>query len=114
MVASHQASWTFPGGLGQVFDACMRAVPHCGFRVAAANPALGRIEAKASVGLRSWGETITITVAPDGRTDIRSACRGIQLVDYGKNKANVTALFTAIGQFLQPQPPPQAGASPPG
>ena len=113
MVASHQGSVTFPGGLDRVFDACMKAVPHCGFRVAAADPAYGHIEAKASVGLRSWGENITITVAPDGRTDIRSACRGIQLVDYGKNKANVTALFTAIGQFLQPQPP-QAGAPPPG
>jgi len=113
MVASHQGSVNFPGGFGQVFDACMKAVPQCGFRVAAAEPALGRIEAKASVGLRSWGENITITVAPDGRTDIRSACRGIQLVDYGKNKANVTALFTSIGQFLQPQPP-QVGAPPPG
>jgi hypothetical protein len=113
MVASHQGSVTFPGGLNQVFDACMKAVPQCGFRVGAADPARGQIEAKSSIGLRSWGENITITVAPDGRTDIRSACRGIQLVDYGKNKANVTALFTAIGQFLQPQPP-QAAASPPG
>jgi hypothetical protein len=113
MVASHQGSVTFPGGPQQVFDACMKAVPQCGFRVAAADPARGQIQAKARVGFRSWGENITIAVAPDGRTDIRSACRGIQLVDYGKNKANVTALFTAIGQFLQP-PPPQAGDSPPG
>jgi len=52
------------------------------------------------MGMRSWGEKITITVGADGRTDIKSACRGIQLIDYGKNKANVNALFAAIGQSL--------------
>ena len=112
MVASHQDSVTFPASPDQVFDACTKAVPYCGFRVAAADPARGHIEAKSSIGFRSWGENITITVGPDGRTDIRSACRGIQLVDYGKNKANVTALLTAIGQLLQRQPPP-GGAWPP-
>ena len=55
------------------------------------------------MGLRSWGENITI-VSADGRADIKSSCRGIQLVDYGKNKANVNALFSALEQLLPSQP----------
>ena len=100
MAASHQGTMVFPAGKEQLFQACLRAVGQCGFTLGASNPEAGVIAASARMGMRSWGEKITITIAPDGRTDIRSTCRGIQLIDYGKNKANVNALFAAIGQSL--------------
>ena len=104
MPASHQASMTFPAGRDEVFQACMRAVSQCGFRVADSDPETGQIEAKARMGMRSWGENITINISAEGRADIKSSCRGIQLIDYGKNKANVNALFSALGLLLPPQP----------
>lgn len=100
MAASHQGTMVFSAGRDELVQACLRAVAQCGFTLGASNPESGQITASARMGMRSWGEKITITVGADGRTDIKSACRGIQLIDYGKNKANVNALFAAIGQSL--------------
>ena len=108
MPASYESHMTFPSGKDEVFQACMKAVPQCGFRIAESDPEAGRIGARTKMGMRSWGEIVTISITADGRTDIKSSCRGIQMVDYGKNKANVNALFAAIGQFLPPPPQPQA------
>jgi len=104
MVASHQGSMTFPASRDEAFEACTKAVSQCGFRIAESNPEAGQIEARTRMGLRSWGERITITISAEGRADIKSSCRGIQVVDYGKNKANVNALFSALGSLLPPQP----------
>jgi hypothetical protein len=109
MPASHESYMTFSSSKDELFQACMQAVPQCGFRIAESDPEAGQIEARTKMGIRSWGEIITITVRTDGRADIKSSCRGIQAVDYGKNKANVNALFSALGQLLPqpPQPQPQ-------
>ncbi len=104
MPVSHQRSMTFPAGGDEVFRACMRAVSQCGFRIAESNPEAGQIEARAGMSMRSWGERITITTSAAGRVDIKSSCRWIQLVDYGKNKANVNVLFSALGLLMPPQP----------
>ena len=50
MPASHQRSMTFPAGKDEVFQACMKAVSQCGFRIAESHPEAGQIEAKARVG----------------------------------------------------------------
>jgi hypothetical protein len=107
MPASYESYMTFPSGKDEVFQASLRAVQQCGFRIAESDPEAGRIGARTKMGVRSWGEIVTIAVTPDGRTDIKSSCRGIQMVDYGKNKANVNALFSAIGQLLPSPPQPQ-------
>ena len=104
MPASHQRSMTFPAGKDEVFQACMKAVSQCGFRIAESHPEAGQIEARAKIGMRSWGERITITTSAAGKVDIQSTCRWIQIVDYGKNKANVNALFSALGLLLPPRP----------
>lgn len=98
MPASYQGSMTVPAPRNEVFEACVRAVPQCGFRLVQSDPETGEIQARSSMGLRSWGEKISINVGAGGRVDIRSVCRGIQMVDYGKNKANVNALLSALGQ----------------
>ena len=106
MPASHQSSMAISAERSEVFEACLKAVHQCGFRVVASNPETGQIEARTKIGIRSWGENITITVGTEGTVDIKSSCRGIQMVDYGKNKANVNALSSALG-MLVPSPPQQ-------
>ncbi len=103
MPASHQGSMTFPAGRDNVFQACLQAVSQSGFRVLGSSQETGRIDARSGAGLRSWGENIAVTVSDGGRVDIKSSCRGIQVIDYGKNKANVNALFSALSAALQPQ-----------
>jgi hypothetical protein len=107
MPANYQSSMAFPAAGADVFRACMSAVPQCGFRVLSSNPESGQIDARAGMGFRSWGENIVITVSAEGRADVKSSCRGFQVVDYGKNKANVEALFSALTTLLPPQPQPQ-------
>lgn len=102
MPASHKGSMAFPASGSRVFQACLQAVPQCKFRVVSSNPESGEIHARASMGFRSWGENIAINVSGDGRVDIKSSCRGIQLVDYGKNRANVDALFSALAVLVPP------------
>jgi len=94
---------TLPAGRNEVFQACVKAVSQCGFRIVESNPEAAQIKARTTMGLRSWGENITI-ISADGRADIKSSCRGIQVIDYGKNRANVNALFSALGQLLPSQP----------
>lgn len=103
MPASRQGSMAFSAGRDEVFQASMKALSQCGFHVAESNPEAGQIKATTGMGLRSWGEKITISVSADGRADITSSCRGIQLIDYGKNKANVNAFLSALGPLLPPQ-----------
>lgn len=100
MPASYKSSKPFPASGSAVFQACLQAVPQCKFRVVSSNPESGEIRARASMGFRSWGENIAINVSGDGRVDIKSSCRGIQLVDYGKNRANVDSLFSALAVLV--------------
>jgi hypothetical protein len=101
--ASYQRGMNFPADTDEVFQACVKAVSQCGFRIAGSDPEAGQIEARSKISMRSWGEKITITTSPAGRVDIKSTCYWIQVVDWGKNKANVNALFSALGQLLPPQ-----------
>ena len=103
MPASYQGSMTFPAGRDEIFQACTKAVSQCGFRIVESHPEAAQITARTRMGLRSWGENITITCA-NGSADIKSSCRGIQVIDYGKNRANVNALFSALGLLLPSQP----------
>jgi hypothetical protein len=102
--ASYQYGIDFPGGRDEVFQACVKAVSQCGFRIAGSDPEAGQIEARSKMGLRSWGEKITLRTSAAGRVDIKSTCYWIQVVDWGKNEANVHALFSALVQLLPPKP----------
>ncbi len=104
MPANYQSSMRFTASGSDVFQACLTAVPQCGFSIKSSNPGSGQIDARAGVGLRSWGENITIAVSPDGSLSIKSSCRGFQLVDYGKNRANVEKITSALAALLPPSP----------
>ena len=105
MPANYQGTTAFPAASrDQIFQASLQAVSQCGFRLIGSNPEAGQISARSGMGLRSWGENILINVGNDGRVDIKSTCRGIQVVDYGKNKSNVNSLLSALGAFLSAQP----------
>jgi hypothetical protein len=101
MFRSHQGSMTFPAGRDEVFQACMKAVSQCGFRIARSNPESGQIEARAGMGLLSWGENITITVSTEGRVDIKSSFPKIQVIDYGKTGRTLTHCFPRLGCFCR-------------
>jgi hypothetical protein len=102
MPVNREDSRTFSAGRDQVYQASMQAASQCGFNITESDPEAGQIKATTRMGLRSWGEHITISVSADGRANIKSSCRGIQLVDYGKNKANINAFFAALGPLLPP------------
>jgi hypothetical protein len=106
MPANHKASATFAASKDEIFQACLKAAQQCGFNVTASDPEAGQIAATTKMGVRSWGEKIAISVSADGRTDVSSTCRGIQLVDYGKNKQNVNAFLSGLTSLL-PSPAPQ-------
>jgi hypothetical protein len=96
-------AWPSPQAGMKSFKPSMKALSQCGFHVAESNPEAGQIKATTGMGLRSWGEKITISVSADGRANITSSCRGIQFIGYGKNKANVNAFLSALGPLLPPQ-----------
>ncbi len=100
MPANREDSRTFSAGRDEVYQASMQAASQCGFNITESDPEAGQIKATTGMGLRSWGEHITISVSIDGRANIKSSCRGIQLVDYGKNKANINAFFAALEPLL--------------
>jgi hypothetical protein len=102
--ASYQRGANFPAGKDELFQACVKAVSQCGFRIARSDPEAGQIEARSKVSLRSWGEKITIATSAAGRVDIKSTCYWIQIVDWGKNEANVDRLFSALLTLIPAQP----------
>jgi hypothetical protein len=104
MPASREDSMAFSAGRDEIYQASLKAASQCGFNIAESNQEAGQIKATTRMGLRSWGEHITISVSADGRAGIKSSCRGIQLIDYGKNKANINAFFAALQPLLPPQP----------
>lgn len=48
-----------------------------------------------SFSIRSWGEVITIKII-NGKLKVLSACTGIQLTDFGKNRSNIRRLSDTI------------------
>jgi uncharacterized protein (DUF1499 family) len=106
-----------PVPAAEAFDATYRALASLGFSVAHADPAVGLISAKSSLDLMSWGENLELYVQPTTATTstviIRSALK-FGLVDWGKNKKNVTKIGDAIRAQLGTFPGAVAGAQPAG
>lgn len=71
------------------------------------------ISAHSPLSGSSWGENLKINIQLTGELRIESKCSGgfnmFQLVDWGKNKRNVLALFASVEQLTghSPMPPGQ-------
>jgi hypothetical protein len=72
------------------------------------------LEAETGVSIRSWGETMSVRVSAGARggalVTASSRCNA-QLVDWGKNEANLDKFRAAFLSALSAAPPPQQGAS---
>lgn len=89
----------------QVFQASGQALFMAGAKVNSADYNTGVYTASFGVGMRSWGENMTVFI---GRTEIgcslniRSECiNPIQLMDWGKNNQNIQTLTRELSRILQ-------------
>jgi hypothetical protein len=107
-----------PQAPAMVFDAIGRVLTGQGARIAQADPATGRIVAKTSFTMASYGETIAATVAPNAAGGTRLIARSTLkwgLVDWGKNRRNLDRLLDGLAALLAaraPTDPPVMPAPP--
>lgn len=84
----------------EVWPKLMSAVSAIGGNVTRHDPAVGVIEANVSVSLFSWGEKLSISVTPkDGGSSVSVESKSrlpVVLLDWGKNKRNVTKLLEQL------------------
>ena len=110
---------------GDRMVAAIRRIPNAGLNISltSENPTPTGIWFRFVHGMsfRSYGEKITVTLTPHGPTTdihILSECgMPTQIIDYGKNRSNVTAIYQFIDSDLgvvppAQQPAPQAAAAP--
>jgi hypothetical protein len=102
MAAKYQQVREFPGTRDQLFQASQEAAKRGGLKVRQADPVTGRLEARAGFSFSSYGENVSIQVGDSGSTvDVRSECIWpTQLVDWGKNRRNVTRFFEQLATLL--------------
>jgi hypothetical protein len=103
-----------PQPAAAVFEALGRVLTSHGARIAESDPAAGRIVARTSFSLASYGETLVMTVAPNTpggtRLTIRSTLKW-GLVDWGKNRRNLDRMVDGLTALLAADP---SSAGPPG
>lgn len=95
-----------------VFDALFKTIPTVnGMNIVSADTqTFSAISVNSGVSLISWGEKIQIKLMQITPTttsvNITSqSSMGTTLVDWGKNKKNITNIFTALMAYLQRVPP---------
>lgn len=120
MAAKKEQGFSVPGSFDHVYGAAVRAAQRCGWRLDHTAPQSGALRAVHGVNLFTYGEKIDVAVRPrpDGACDVwvKSECRGIQMVDYGRNGKNIalfsSALMTELQASTMPawQPPPASPA----
>lgn len=101
MANSFEAGEQFANNYDQIFPKCQEAVYRSGFNLIKSDISSGHIEAKVGMGLRSFGENISIQVDQKGTVVVRSECAiSTTMVDWGKNKDNVTKFFDSLSALL--------------
>jgi hypothetical protein len=99
--ARYQATGRYPGTRADIVRASQAVAEQCGFKVQEANPDGGSLAARAGFSLRSWGENISVHVDDAGTVEVTSQCLlPTQMVDYGKNKANVNRFLAGLSARL--------------
>ena len=101
MTVSYRHTMRLPGTREQISQACLEAVRQSGFKIRESDLAAGQISARAGVNFRSWGENIHVYVDTEDRVDITSESRfPLTVVDWGKNRWNVTRIFARLTSLL--------------
>jgi hypothetical protein len=79
------------------------------------SPSPNRFVARISIGLWSWGETLTAEVAFDGTVTARSECVLVtQCFDWGKNSSNVWSFFDKVSRIASERENHQQPLAPQG
>ncbi|MDQ3648218.1 MAG: hypothetical protein M3433_06485 [Actinomycetota bacterium] len=89
---------TVPLPIAEAYQRCMQAteaLPKS--KVKETDETAYRVELKTKVSIKSWGEKVELTLAPEGDSATRvhvlsKASLGTTMVDYGKNQANVNSV----------------------
>ena len=122
---SNDGVGVYPRNWFEVFQTTVNVLPTIKkMKVKSADQNTGRIVAGSGMSMASWGEELIIEVwePSPGQAGVRVTSRlKAQLVDWGKNKKNIAAVFNAISGALgvepqapaqQQQPPAQPPAAP--
>jgi hypothetical protein len=87
-----------------VYLATRTAIESLKWKITSENQATFSIQASVPMSMRSWGEKLTVVLSLDEndrvKVDVQSKT-GPQIVDYGKNKQNILALYQAIDVALE-------------
>jgi hypothetical protein len=99
--ARYQATARYSGSRADIVSAAQGVAEQSGFKVQQADPDAGSIRARVGFSFRSWGENISVHVDDTGTVQVTSECSmPTQLVDYGKNKSNVTRFLAGLSARL--------------
>ncbi len=88
--------------LEDVFSACKRAVGHLHWDIESSSASEGFIQAKTPASLRSWGETIMISVwEREGSIAVKVESKPTaQIFDWGKGEENIERFFDELDDIL--------------
>ncbi len=87
----------------KAFGNAVAAVDAVGWRIKSTDKSKGVISAKTPVSMRTWGDTVVITVhtIEEGavRVDLSSRSH-YQIVDWGKNRINILGYFEKLDNLI--------------
>ena len=87
-----------------VYLATRNAMGSLNWKITSENQATFSIQASVPMSLWTWGDKLTVVLSREEndrvRVDVQSKT-GLQIVDYGKNKRNILALYEAIEMALE-------------
>jgi hypothetical protein len=105
MAHSNEQSKFAQGDYPTVFNTMLEALKEAEFGVKESDQEKGYIKTVKGFSLSSYGENIEIFFKQAGdriEIKIRSACVSpTQLIDFGKNKKNVNAIFESLAKRIQ-------------
>ena len=109
MPAQELLSKAFPNSFDDVWQGAHDAVRSIGASITEDDPASGRMKARVSLSLWSWGEVIEVSVTPASAPPILvsvvSESRApLTLADWGKNRRNVTQVIRQLEGILSSGP----------
>jgi uncharacterized protein (DUF1499 family) len=94
----------FEAPIDEVYEATRSAMESLKWKITSEDQSTFSIHASVPMSMLTWGDklTVTLTLEKDDRVrvDVQSKS-GLQIVDYGKNKKNILALYEAIEAELE-------------